>query len=348
MNKETIRASSKKITKEIFDLNPSAIITLFEIDFSDILFDLNLVTQSSVLSGDNTIFRFHNSIKIIDSSIFFDNKEYIAAPIFESDFEQNTTGTLPTVKLTLAVAEEGIPLLTELKQKMFAIKDLTGAKVTRIKTCLKFLDRGNFLDQITNEEIDPDPSAIISKDVFYIDRKSSESTQVLQYELASILDVVGVKLPKRLVVSDRCPWTYRCEGCLYEYASRKSEEVHGKNASLPLKAPAIANDRDELITNIIGAAIVDKGEYKPNIVYPKGSQVFVRKNKRNYYFVAKVDNPSTSPPNTREWEGDQCSKLISGCKLRFGQNGSVVPGDSLIIKGRLMYGGFLATNKLSQ
>lgn len=346
MTPEQAKITKKKVVKEIFDLNPSAIIELYEIDFTDILFDLDISSPATLLTGDNTVFRFHNNTKLLDSSLYRGGLEYIAAPIMGEGFEYTSAGTLPTPTLTLSVSENAVPLLTELRQKLFAINDLAGAKVTRIKTCLKWLDEINFIDQVAFDEIDPDPNALISKDIFFIDRKVNESSNIIQYELASILDVEGVKLPRRLVVAERCPFSYRGEGCCYEFSSRRNEDIHG-NASLPLKAPAVANDKDEEIQEILGVSIVDQGEYKSGKTYRKGDAVFINKGGRNYYFVAKENNPTSGPPNLIYWIADTCGKSTNSCMLRFGTNGSVVTGESLIIKGQLRYGGFRGINRLN-
>ena len=126
--------------------------------------------------------------------------------------------------------------------------------------------------------------------------------------------------------------------------SRKNNEIHG-TAILPLKAIAVANENDELISNIISQTVIDKGEYKNGISYKKGDAVFIHKGGRNYYFVARIDNPTAAPPNLTQWVKDQCSKFISGCGIRWGTDGSVVPGESNLIKGQLPYNGFPSVGK---
>lgn len=59
----------------------------------------------------------------------------------------------------------------------------------------------------------------LTPDIYYIDRKSQEDKTSITYDLASLLDIEGVKLPSRLLLSKNCPFSYRGEGCLYEYGS---------------------------------------------------------------------------------------------------------------------------------
>jgi len=38
---------------------------------------------------------------------------------------------------------------------------------------------------------------------------------VVSFELAATFDVAGVKLPRRQIIQNICPWTYKGEGCGY-------------------------------------------------------------------------------------------------------------------------------------
>jgi lambda family phage minor tail protein L len=77
--------------------------------------------------------------------------------------------------------------------------DLVGAKVTRITTYRKFLD-----DQPT-----ADPTSYWEPDVWRIERKMVQTPQLVEWELASILDQEGRRLPGRHMLRDACSWIYR-------------------------------------------------------------------------------------------------------------------------------------------
>jgi len=339
------QSSLKKIQSEIQSLTPSTLITLFEIDVASIAFDVGVYNDADLLNKQITNFRFHNNVKLINTSIYWQNNEYLAIPIKAEGFEFNSRGTLPVPKLSLSVSDDGIPLLTKLKEKLYQMGDLVGAKVTRRRTFAKYLDAQNFIGETGNDAYEPDPLAEFPPDIFHIERKSNENKNLIEYELSSIWDIEGTKLPGRLVISQKCQWTYRGCGCRYEYNSRRVEKIHetSDRSTLPLSAPAVANQNNELIKNVIGADIVDKGLYNFGYTYSKGDSVFIEKGGIKYYFVAKINHPSLPPPNLSQWEQDSCSKTVRGCEIRFGIEGGASGG---IIPGRLPMGSFLATNKL--
>lgn len=328
----------KAVNAELFSLTPSAFLTMFEIDISTIMDDTLLG-----LSAADSVFRFHNNIKLINTSIFFNGKEYIALPITAEGFDFNGKGTLPTPKLSLSVQSENSIVLASFKDKLRKYGDCVGSKVTRIRTFAKNIDARNFYNS------DPpagfSPNSYYFSEIYYIDRKSAENKYTIEFELASILDVEGIQLPARLCLANRCVFTYRGEGCLYEFAQRKSP-IHG-NGTLPDQAPAVATAMDEDISDILGGATVtDKGKFQPNNTYNIGDAVYLTKNNINYYFVCKVNNTTATPPNAAFWINDACSKNTKGCSLRFGINGAIIPGQTSFVRGNLPFGGFAAANKV--
>ena len=359
MNKTTAQTSIKKINAEITSLTPSSLIQLFEIDLSDLVFSRGLIG----VGDDKKIFRFHNNIKLVNTSIVWQGKTFIAAPITAEGFEFSSKGTLPVPKLGITTSEEGIAALSLLKSIMRELGDLVGGKVTRIRTFARYLDAENFyaVDEngaaILSQPIErtsipagfqPDPNAEFPKDVFYIDRKSNESKTIIEFELASLLDIEGIKFPRRLVVSNRCVFRYRGEGCCYEYNANRSDIHDGME--LPDSAPPAANRNNEKLSTILGRNVVMRGKYDPRKSYQIGDGVFVSKDGINYYFVAKAI-PLQPPPNTAYWLADECSYSTKGCKMRWGSSGSVIIGgadSSKIAKGKLPMGTFPAVNKLAQ
>ena len=77
--------------------------------------------------------------------------------------------------------------------------DLTGAKLTRIRTLSRFLDAANF-DNDTNPYGTPDPTSTgeMPRDVYYVDRKVSENRDLVEFELVSVFDLEGVTAPRRI------------------------------------------------------------------------------------------------------------------------------------------------------
>ena len=87
-----------------------------------------------------------------------------------------------------------ISFLLNEANKITAGNDLTGAKVIRIRTLAKFIDADNFADG-TNSTADP--SAEFPKEIYSIDRKATETREVVESELAAPTDLAGVRIPKR-------------------------------------------------------------------------------------------------------------------------------------------------------
>jgi lambda family phage minor tail protein L len=48
--------------------------------------------------------------------------------------------------------------------------------------------------------------------VFYVNQKMRESPDTIEFELAVAFDVEGVRLPRRQMITNSCPWKYRDDG----------------------------------------------------------------------------------------------------------------------------------------
>ena len=352
MYKSEANYSVKDLNGEMFSLNPSAMITLFEIDVGDLALDKGLIDGITVSNEGDRILRFHSNVSLVNKNITWQNRVFTPAPIKAEGFEINARGVLPSPRLSLSVTTEGIPLLAILRGYMDSFGDLTGAKVTRIKTLLKYIDPINF---VGNQNPTYDPIAEFPRDVFFIDRKSTENKYTIEFELASALDVEGVKLPARLIIGNRCVAKYRGEGCLYESENNRNVEIHGypNQSTLPSNAPPVSNENDEKLSDLLGAtvAIVPKGRWMRDTIYNIGEYVFVEKSGRNYYFTAKAAiSQNIAPPNGLYWLSDICSKKMQGCNLRWGTDAKGVPAPGRLngnpFNGALPINAFPATNKV--
>jgi lambda family phage minor tail protein L len=87
---------------------------------------------------------------------------------------------------------------------------LEGAKFTRIRTLGRFLDAANF----PSGNASADPLAEFPREIFFVDRKSAENRDVVEFELASAFDMAGIRAPKRQCIT-RCQWVYRSAECSY-------------------------------------------------------------------------------------------------------------------------------------
>lgn len=181
----------ESITSEIQKLAPSAIIELYELD-------------ATVLGG--TISRFHAGTNSLNQNLIWQGNEYVRFPILISGFEFNGAGQLPRPKAQVSNFLSGVT------QLVLEYNDLMGAKFTRKRTLKKYIDAVNFPDGIN---LTADPTAFFPDDVYYVDRKSSENRNGVEFELAASFDLAGIQLPRRQIVQNVCPWKYRGGECGY-------------------------------------------------------------------------------------------------------------------------------------
>lgn len=216
------------LTSDIQGLEPGGVVDLYEVD-------ANLLGAG--------IFRFHGYQQA--EPIYWQGNTYSAWPIQAEGFSY-TTDRPPTPTLTLSNIDGTITALC------LSYGDLVGAIFKRRRTLVKYLDAANF----TGGNPTADPTQQFPDEIWYVERKTHEEATQVSFELASAMDFNGVKLPRRQIISNQCPWQYRSSECGYS-----------------------------------GGA------------------------------VAKVDDTPTALMGE-----DACSKRVSGCKLRFGETGTLNHG----------------------
>tara|TARA_Y100000401_G_C8292533_1_gene209540 strand:- start:277 stop:855 length:579 start_codon:yes stop_codon:yes gene_type:complete len=165
-------------------INPSAIIELFE---------LELVTA---IHGSNTTYRFHSGSSLnANGEIVWKGNSYYRFPI-EADGFAYQRGQLPRPKLSISnlSSAPNISAILLAVNNTTVGNDLSGAKVTRIRTLAKFIDAVNFAN---GQNATADPNAEFPQEIYFIDRKTAENREQVTWELASVLDLVGINAPKR-------------------------------------------------------------------------------------------------------------------------------------------------------
>ena len=176
--------SSDAIVSNLQDTNPSAIIELF-----------TLALDNS-LHGATTVYRFHAGTSLKDNGeIVWAGNSYQRFPIQAEGFAFQR-GQLPRPTLTVSNALGTITAILLTVNNTTTGNDLTGATVTRIRTLAKFLDAVNFPSNV-NPYVTPDPTAEFPQEIYKIDRKSAENREVVQFELAAVFDLAGIRSPKR-------------------------------------------------------------------------------------------------------------------------------------------------------
>ena len=183
---------------------PSAIIELFEI---------HLVTA---IHGANTIFRFHAGTNAINNgNIVWAGNTYVAFPVEATGFEYNGNGQLPRPKLRVSNALRYVTSILLTVNVTTAGNDLNGAKFIRIRTLARYLDAANF----TGGNANADNTAEFPREIYFLDRKVTESRELVEWELAAAFDLVGVRAPKRQCIANLCQWVYRSTECGYTAAT---------------------------------------------------------------------------------------------------------------------------------
>jgi len=176
--------SSTAIVSNLQNINPSAIIELFTLQLDN------------SLHGATTVYRFHNGSSLKDNGeIVWAGNTYQRFPIQAEGFQYGK-GQLPRPTLTVSNALGTITAILLSVNATTTGNDLTGATVTRIRTLARFIDAVNFPGDI-NPYGTPDATAEFPQEIYKIDRKSTENREIVQFELASVFDLAGIRAPKR-------------------------------------------------------------------------------------------------------------------------------------------------------
>ena len=301
--------NSQKINTEVNNLESTAIVELFELDLSP--FNVG-------------VFRFHPGTNGIQTNIVWQGDEYQSLPIEMEGSEVKADGTL--ARPTLKVANiDGV-----ISKIIGSYDDLVGLQVRRKRTYIKYLDAVNF-ENSDNPYGTPDPNSHLMDEIFNINQKKTETPEIVDFELASAIEMENVRLPARQVLSNYCPWSYRHHGCGY--------------TGLPV---ATENDVPFQLSTGNGLGLTLNGDMNSDLswsitgIYQTGDIVSMDSfdKKRKIFFVCTPTGASITKNDPRldkaNWKGDLCSKSLYGCYLRHsGQKDTI----------GLPYGGFVGTHK---
>ena len=217
-------AAISSVYGDVAILAPNAIIELFELELDP------------ALHGASTVYYFHAGTNAdVTGNIIFGGNTYVRLPIEATGFDYTSSGSLPRPTLRVANVFGDITTLLLLVNATTAGNDLGGAIVRRIRTLRKYLDGASFPpvgklltedgfallmengDGFGLENDNPlsDPNARFPTEVWYVDRKSNENRDVVEFELASKLDLAGQMIPRRQVIANVCQWQYRGAECGY-------------------------------------------------------------------------------------------------------------------------------------
>jgi lambda family phage minor tail protein L len=187
-------AAISSVYEELAVLGPNAIIELFELQLD------------TTLHGASTTYYWHNGVNAaVTGNIVFASNTYVRLPVEATGFDYTSSGSLPRPTLRISNLFSDMTTLLLLVNATTPGNDLGGATVRRIRTLKKFLDG----------EAAADPNARFPTEIWYVDRKSNENRDLVEFELASKFDLAGVMLPQRQVIANVCQWKYRGAECGY-------------------------------------------------------------------------------------------------------------------------------------
>lgn len=290
-----------KIARSLVELQPTAIIELFQLYFN-------------TTNGKNNHISFHGGTNF-SNEIIWGGVRYQPIPVETEGFEVNANGQMARPKIRISNKDRFVTSLLNNNN------DLQFAKVVRRRTFVKYLDDNNF--DGGNPWGQADPSAEVSNDTFVISQKTAENRMFVEFELTSPLDLDNFEVNNRLIMSRYCSWQYRGIGCNYNGPPIETEE----GQDLPINFAMINNWPSISSQN---------GEWREKKTYAKGDAVFIENKKvilspdpnkpklkrfARVWYVCQKDHLSSDDKhpedNSTFWLRDGCNKKLDGCKKRF-------------------------------
>ena len=286
-------------------------VQLQEIDDALIeLFDITLPNGSTKIYITNGLDNGSDNIYFPETTGGYALKEYIAMPIQIQGIAAASSGaaarpTITTVNipfLTRTYSNNGdgtndeTTLLDILEENgIKSNRDLLNSRVVYRRTLFKHTFKAG---DTTSAPVE------FPSTTFILDRVASEDNLLVAFEVASPIDIEGVKIPNRMVIGRYCPWKYQGValdgdgGCIW---------------------PKNSNGRfyDKNDNSISGFTT-----YSASTSYSAGDKVKVTTDGHQQIWQARRANSGKYPiTNPYYWfRLDVCGKLISSCKVRF-QNG---------------------------
>ena len=305
---------------------PSAVIELF-------VLELNALQH-----GVTSTYRFHAGTSLnANGEVTWAGSTYTRLPIEAEGFEYSGSGQLPRPKLRVS------NILGTISALLLALPiGLEGAKLTRIRTLARYIDGANFPGG-TNPYGSPDSTAEFPREIYYIDRKTVETRDLVEFELVSAFDLAGVRAPKRQCISNICQWTYLSPECGYSptgaqarplrehYAASGYTEGRNINSTGQFNATYyLATYADVAATYTLGTA---NQHFRNYGIWEGRSGNSGGQFNASYYLTTYPDLNSIVYFNDRDvgvntQALDVCGKRLSSCKARFG------------IRGQLSFGSF--------
>jgi len=311
---------------------PSAIIELFALQlFTDI-------------HGVNTTYRFHAGTNLVnDGEVVWKGNSYLRFPIEADGFEYNGQGTLPRPKIRVS------NILGTITSILLSLPNgLEAAKVTRIRTLAKYLDAVNFpapgfllledgdnllLEDGSSFQLEPvnateDYTAEFPQEIYYIDRKTAENRELVEFEMVAAFDLAGVRAPKRQCISNVCQWVYKSAECGYTPVASFTGTYSRTSPSTTLTVTAAAHGLspgDQVhLTFTTGTALT--GSYTVRTAASGSFTITTVATTTTSGNVTATQWYDTGDVPTTVASLDVCAKRLTSCQSRFGSNSELPYG----------------------
>lgn len=324
--------------------------------------DDSLIVLFDITLPSGTVTHFFDGLDDGTTNIYFPQKEisgstyplkeYVAIPIQVEGIEFSSTGASNRPTLSLA----NIPILSRnISNNSDGVEDendildiLNAEGVTNNEDLLnsKVVVRRTLLSKIySSSDSAPSSSPVeFPSQTYVIDRVASENNIVVQFELATPMDIEGVLLPNRVVIGKYCPWKY--QGHFYPDRSKSPvESLKEGGCTWPLDSRGRFFDKDD---NIITKNISSIPTYDSSTQNTSRSVGYKTKTIRDGHteiweairaVPAETSNGQHNPTTSRTyWKRlDVCGKTLNSCKIRFQGNNS---NEDLNTSFALPFGGF--------
>ena len=158
------------------------------------------------VSANPTVYLFHAGNNMKNSGdIIWQSNTYTRMPCKAEGFKYSGKGKLPRPTISFSNLLGTITAIIQLTNNATPLPftDLAGAKITRRRTLARFLDEANFPSNVNPYKVGSvDPTAEMPQEIYFIDRKVVENRDIVQFELVSTFDLIGIGAPKKLVTRE--------------------------------------------------------------------------------------------------------------------------------------------------
>jgi lambda family phage minor tail protein L len=275
--------------QESQSLAPTSLLTLFELDLSPI--------------SVNTQFYFCDMTTSSYQPITYAGTTYVPFPIQIKEMGYDGQGSLVRPKIQVSNINGFVSNL------LLQNQDLVGANVSITRVFARFIDAVNWPNNIS--PYFPDPNAAYAPEVFFINRKTQENQQIVEWELSSSFELDNRKLPSRTMLAQFCSWRYREPGTC-GYSGVPLTDVQGNLFTGPPY---------NLTT------FTNRGVWSAANTYNQGDYFTIYSAQQSLLNVPLVyvclQNGVAAPNNNPFVAGnpyfvqDACSKVLAQCRLRF-------------------------------